>query len=354
MAYTTINKSTDHFNTLLYSGNGSNPRTLTGVGFQPDFVWQKNRTDSNGHTLADAIRGANKTIGSDGNSVEVTDKNDGHLAAFTSDGFTVGAGSSSDARVDDGSHTYVAWNWKGTGSSAVTNSNGSYTSYVIANDTAGFSIVKYTGGSGAGTVGHGLSAAPAVILLKPYNYADNWRVYHHENTSAPETDFLKLQSDAATSDSNDVWNDTAPTSTVFSIGTNGGISGSYNFIAYCFTEKTGYSKFGSYTANNNADGPFIYTGFKPAWVMVKKYSNTNHWIIWDNKRSTNNGANIINKKLYANLSNAENGADDISFLSNGFKFHTNTGDWNESESYIYMAFAEAPLVGSNNIPCTAR
>ena len=351
MAYTTINKSTAHFNTKLYTGNGSYGHGITGVGFQPDFVWIKRRDGSTrNHELYDAVRGTDKAIYSSSNGTEATGVN--LLHSFDSDGFTV-----DDHAGINSANNFVSWNWKaGTSftNDASSTGIGTIDSSGSVNDTAGFSIVSYTGGSGAGTIKHGLTTAPQVILLKPRNHADNWRVYHHKNTSAPETDFLKLQSDASTSDSDDVWNDTAPTSSVFSIGANGGVSGAYNFIAYCFTEKTGYSKFGSYGGNNSADGNFIYLGFKPAWLMVKKYSNTNHWIIWDNKRSTKNGGNIIDKKLYANLNNAENGADDISFLSNGFKFHTNTGDWNESEMYIYMAFAEAPLVGSNNVPNTAR
>ena len=231
----------------------------------------------------------------------------------------------------------ASWNWKETA-------------------TAGFDIVAYTGNATDGrTVAHSLSAVPAMMIVKNRDADIKWAVYHQKNTAAPETDHLKLNTDDATADDDSTWNDTAPTSSVFSVGGSTSTNGDGTaYIAYLFAEKKGYSKFGSYAGNNNANGPFIYLGFKPAWLMVKKYTGANHWIIWDNKRSTKDGFNVIDKKLYANLSHAENGANDIDFLSNGFKFKTNTGDWNESESYIYMAFAENPLVTSTGIPATAR
>jgi len=194
-----------------------------------------------------------------------------------------------------------------------------------------------------------------MIIVKNRADSTNWFVYHHRNTSAPATDVLYLNLDNATADDNGPWNDVAPTSTVFTVGGDNGTNGNGDaMIAYCFAEKQGYSKFGAYRGNNSSNGPFVHTGFKPAWLMVKKYSDTNHWIIWDNKRSTKSGANIIDKKLYANLDNAENGADDVSFLSQGFKFHTNTGDWNEAQDYIYMAFADSPFVNSNGVPNNAE
>ena len=344
MAYTTINKSTNYFNTKLYIGNGSAGLAQTGVGFQPDLVWFKNRSVAASNNLIDAVRGSSKVLLSDSTTSQITDTN--RLQSFDSDGFTVG----SNVHENGSGNNIVAWNWKANGAGS-SNTDGSITATVSANTTAGFSIIKYTGTGANATVGHGLGVAPNVVITKNLNTATNYPVLHTSYTGGAGA----LNEDTAFSGSFSGYFNAVPTSSVVNIGTTDGANKSGDdIIMYAFAEKTGYSKFGSYDGNNNVDGPFIYTGFKPAWVMVKKYSSTNHWIIWDNKRSTPiDGANIINKKLYANLSNAENGADDISFLSNGFKFHTITGDWNESQSYIYMAFGQS-LVGSNNVPCTAR
>jgi len=343
MAYSTIDKSSLHFNTKLYTGTGSS-NAITGVGFQPDFTWIKKRSGAENNALFDAVRGVTKYLKSDETASEVTEASS--LSAFGTDGFTV----VSSGKTNTSSATYASWNWKANGAGS-SNTDGSITATVSANTTAGFSIIKYTGTGANATVGHGLGVAPNVVITKNLNTATNYPVLHTSYTGGAGA----LNEDTAFSGSFSTYFNAVPTSSVVNIGTTDGANKSGDdIIMYAFAEKTGYSKFGSYAGNNSADGPFIYTGFKPAWVMVKKYSATNHWIIWDNKRSTPiDGANIINKKLYANLSNAENGADDISFLSNGFKFHTNTGDWNESQSYIYMAFGQS-LVGSNNVPCTAR
>ena len=346
MAYTTIDNPGLFFNTITYSGNGSNPRTLTGVGFQPDWVWQKNRTDSNGHTLADAVRGANKTLSSDGTGAEQTDKSDGHLDAFTSDGFTVGAGSSSDARVNDGSHTYVAWNWKANGSGS-SNGDGSITSTVSANTTAGFSIISYTGTGSNATVGHGLGSVPKWIITKRYDGAtENWGIYH---ASTGNTKYLFLNKNNSVATSSAYWNDTTPTSSVFSIGTNDVVNTSSGvYIAYCFAEKQGYSKFGKYTGNGNANGTFVYTGFKPAWILIKDTGSTQSWFMYDNKRDT---INPNTKLLTANNSSAEEDSAstgntfDVDFLSNSVKIRTTDGGVNTSgNEYVYSVFAENPFV----------
>ena len=351
MSYTNgLDKPSDYFNTITYSGNGSNPRTLTGVGFQPDWVWQKNRTDSNGHTLADAIRGANKTLSSDGSGAEVTDKNDGHLDAFTSDGFTVGAGSLSDARVNDGSHTYVAWNWL-AGGTASSNTDGSITSTVSANTTAGFSIVSYTGTASAGaTIGHGLGAVPSMYIIKNRSATEPWMVYHQ---SLGNTKALYLNTTNAELTSSVYTNNTSPTSSVLSLGNWEGNNGSGNsLIAYCFAEKKGYSKFGSYVGNGSSDGSYIHLGFKPAWVMTKISSGTGQWGIADNKR----GVAPSGEFLFAESSEATNSApNNFDFLSNGFKARADYSAMNTSgATYIYMALAENPFVTSTGIPCTAR
>jgi len=353
MAYASITKPGLHFNTITYSGNGSNPRTLTGVGFQPDWVWQKSRTGSNGHTLADAVRGANKTLGSDGNGAEITDKNDGHLDAFTSDGFTVGAGSSSDARVNDGSHTYVAWNWKANGAGS-SNTDGSITSTVSVNTTAGFSIVTYEASANA-TIGHGLGVKPAMVITKSRDDSTNWTVWHKNLTGGNENDrYINLNQTSQDADYGNYWGTGGFTSSVFGVSNTGFHNNSNSMIAYCFAEKKGYSKFGTYTGNGNADGTFIYTGFAPAFVIMKRIDGGGAWYTLDNKRPTYNPKN---KYISPNSSNAESTFTFWDFLSNGFKIRNNGAENNNSGGvYIYMAFAAEPLVANvgQGIPATAK
>ena len=256
MAYTTINKSTDYFNTKLYTGTGST-NAITGVGFQPDMVWSKNRSTTFNHQINDAVRGVNKQIAP--NLTNAQETNTGELTAFGSDGFTVGSGGT----LNGSGNNICSWNWLANGQGSA-NSDGDITSTVSANTTSGFSIVKYTGnGSTNQTVGHGLGLVPKLIINKQLT-TQNWFVYHH---SIGNTDALKLNTtDAKTTSS--AWNNTTPTSSVFTIGTSSStnVSGE-DFINYCFAEKTGFSKFGSYVGNANADGAFIYTGFKPALLM---------------------------------------------------------------------------------------
>jgi hypothetical protein len=250
----------------------------------------------------------------------------------------------------------------GTANTPTTNSfsdfEGSIQSNVSPNTTAGFSIVSYTGNATAGaTVGHGLGVAPDVIIVKARSVAGmNWNVYHSANTSAPETDVLSLNSNSATSDSALYWNDTAPTSSVFSLGSGGQNNNNTDtFIAYCFNSVKGYSKFGNYTGNGNSDGTFVYTGFKPAWVLFKRTNSTANWIVFDSARDTFNESGDTSQRLELNLSNAEAQGNSVDFFSNGFKLkNTGTGNNNSGSTYIYMAFAEQPLVGTNNIPATAR
>jgi hypothetical protein len=354
MAYTTIDKPTDYFNTLLYTGNGSNPRTLTGVGFQPDWVWLKNRTDANGHTLADSVRGANKTLSADGSGVEVTDKSDGHLDAFTSDGFTVGAGTD-DARVNNSGSNYVAWNWLASNTTA-SNTDGSTTSTVSANTTAGFSIVSWTGTGSATTVGHGLGAVPQVFIIKNRSVVGEWGVYHHSLTNAEQVSLFLDLDFTVSGTSSARYNNTAPTSSVFSLGSGSLYNGSgNNMIAYCFAD-TGnkFFKAGSYTGNGSTDGVFCFTGMRPAWIMGKRTDSANNWYMFD---STRNTSNPTDKKLRADTSDAENvnSSKTIDILSNGFKVRSSDEEFNASGgSYIYLSFAENPFVTSTGIPTTAR
>ena len=342
MAYTTINKSTDYFNTKLYTGNGGT-QSITGVGFQSDFTWIKRRDTTNNHRVTDVIRGVTKEIYPDDPSAQ--DTRTGGLTAFGSDGFTVG----DSAGYNANSGTYASWNWKANGQGS-SNTDGSInTTYTSVNTTAGFSISKYTGTGSTATVGHGLGVTPKMIIFKNTSSSVDWRVYHE---ALGNTHRLCLNDTSASTDDDSAFNDTSPTSTVFTVGgsssTNAG-----TMIAYCFAEKTGYSKFGSYTGNGNSNGTFVYTGFKPAFVMVKRTDNTNHFAIYDNKR---NGFNDENNYLRAEGNYAEGNETwgDLDILSNGFKPKANDGMHNASGgTYIYMAFGQS-IVGSNNIPATAR
>ena len=343
MAYTTINKSTDYFNTKLYTGNGGT-NAITGVGFQPDWVWIKNRDDSYNNALFDAVRGVTKFLASNNSDAEQTNANE--LTAFGTDGFTSGNAD----RTNKNSDSFVSWNWKaGTGQGS-SNTDGSInTTYTSVNTTAGFSISTYTGTGSNATIGHGLGVAPKMIIIKSRSHAKDWTVYH---ASLGNTKWLELNGTAAEQTNSNRWNNTSPTNQVFSVGVDSGINGSgYTYVAYCFAEKTGYSKFGSYVGNGNADGSFIYTGFKPAFVMTKKTSGTSSWDMHDTKRDT---FNVATKHLLAEDTGAEGSTVVLDILSNGFKFRTSNGDRNASGgSYIYMAFGQT-LVGSNNIPATAR
>ena len=341
MAYTTINKSSEHFNTKLYTGNGGT-QSITGVGFQSDFTWIKRRDAGNNHRWTDAVRGVEKEIYSDGNWSEDTRTNG--LTAFSADGFTIGNSSG----YNGSGGTFASWNWKANGAGS-SNTDGATNTTVSVNTTAGFSIVKWTGTGNATTLGHGLNAVPKFWIIKNLEQAEDWRIYHH---SLGNTKKLELNNNEAEASDISYWNNTSPTSSLMTVGSsNANNGGSRNMIAYCFAEKTGYSKFGSYVGNGNADGAFVYTGFKPAFVMVKEYGQTGNWLMWDNTTPNWNRAYKM-----ANEPDAENTADNVSIdlLSNGFKFRGTAGDSNGSgNNIIYMAFGQS-LVGSNNVPCTAR
>jgi len=344
-----INKPSLHFNTKLWSGNGSS-QALTGVGHQTDMVWIKSRTDTRKHNMYDVVRGVQKRIVPNDTAAEDTVPG---VTAFGTDGFTVG----SETDTNGGSRNFVGWSWKANGTGSA-NTDGTINSTVSVNTTSGFSIVKYVGnGSGGSTVGHGLGAVPSAIWLKPLDRADNWRVYHKNiESSDPEDYFLKFNTSDNRVDSNDVWNDTAPTSTVFSLGTNAGvIANGEEFIAYCFIEKKGFSKFINYEGNASTDGPFIYTGFKPAFAILKiSHPGSDSWTIWDNKRAEDN---VMKKMLRVDATNAEDNSDSykLDFLSNGIKIRASDSKLNANSSrYVAFIFAENPIVGSNNIPAVAR
>ena len=348
MAYTAINKSTLYFNTKLWTGNSTNSTAITGVGFQPDLAWIKNRSTTDNHALFDAIRGATYRIAS--NAATANTQATNSLASFDSDGFTLNDGGDANGNGEN----IVGWNWKANGA-GVSNTDGSITSTVSVNTTSGVSISTYSGTGSAATIGHGLGAVPQVMIVKNTYQAEHWIVYHHKlDASAPEDKYIRLNDAGAVADF-PMWNDTAPTSSVFSVGTSTSVNqAGGTFVAYCFAEKQGYSKFGSYVGNGNADGAFVYTGFKPAFLLIRSVSTTN-WNMFDNKRSA---FNVADETLWANSTNSEatvGTSYGIDILSNGFKAKTVSSQVNNSNTvHIYMAFAEAPLVGSNNVPCTAR
>jgi hypothetical protein len=458
MAYTTIDKPTDYFNTKLYTGNGSSSHAITGVGFQPDWTWIKGRHVS-AHKLTDAVRGVTKELESHSTGAEYTEANG--LKVFGADGFTVG----SDGAYNGNTNSYVSWNWLagGTapaitytvkvvsdsgnkyrfndfGTSAVTldlqeggtytfdqsdssnsghplrfsttsngshgggseyttgvtttgtpgnagaktvitvasgaatlyyyctqhsamggqantnstfgssNFGGSIQANVSANTTAGFSIVSYVGTSSAATVAHGLSAVPSCIIWKNRSATSNWVLWHKGLGGANKA--MTLQESETVFTNTAFMNNTLPTSSVFSIGDYGNTNGgSENMIAYCFTEKQGFSSFGSYTGNGNASGPMIFTGFKPAFFLVK-YDGTQGWGMFDNKR---NPHNTVSQRLWANENTTESGTQVIDFISTGLKIGAANSYWNASGgSYIYLAFAENPFVTSTGVPATAR
>ena len=328
--YTTIDDPEAYFQTVIWTGNGSDDRAITLPGdtnMQPDLVWVKGRTDTYRNALFDAARGATKYVESDTNTAEQTGAT--FLKSFTSDGFTLGTG----GRVNTNTETYVAMCWK---------------------EASGiFDIALYTGTDETShTVAHNLGTIPHMMWVKSRDRTEGWTNYHHQNTDAPETDRLMFNTTAATGDYIELWYDTAPTSSVFTIGTDFQVDKlNDDYVAYLFSEKQGFSKFGSYVGNGANDGTFVYTGFRPAFLLVKPSSAAGSWNIYDNKRL---GYNDDNNQLYADLSNAE-GTDDAALLSNGFKWTANTGDPNSSgRRYIYAAFAEAPFVNSNGVPCNAR
>tara|TARA_B100000963_G_C22548720_1_gene635711 strand:+ start:183 stop:1271 length:1089 start_codon:yes stop_codon:yes gene_type:complete len=362
MAYTTIDDPSAHFLTQLYTGDGSNQAVTNGGNsdLQPDLLWCTSRSNGYNRGMMDSTRGPTKEINSNQATTEATLS--GGLASFDSDGFTFQG-----ASYNTNSYTFVAWQWKaggGSGNRTTYNESGANPGggYQV-NTTAGFSIVDYVGtGSNGGTVAHGLGKVPHWIMVKNRDTAQTWAVYHIKNTDNPETDILQLESTNATYDGNTYWNDTAPTSTNVTLGTSNDLNkDGDNIIMYAWTAIQGFSKFGKYKGNSSANGPFIYCGFKPAWVMVKRSDSSNDWRMHDNKRTTAtiSGRNPINRRLLAHTNSAEHTADgsetEMDLLSNGFKINsTSAGLNNSSGTYVYMAFAESPFVTSGGTPTHAK
>jgi hypothetical protein len=352
MAYTTIDKSDEYFNTVLYTGTGGggSNRQITGVGFQPDWVWVKTRGSAQEHVLSDSVRGATGALDSSATTEEEITNT--RIGAFISDGFQLGSGTVQN-RVNENGVGLVAWNWLASNTTA-SNTDGSITSTVSANTTSGFSIVSYTGNATASaTVGHGLSSAPQMVITK--NRVDagtQWQVLTNIYPSYSEGDFIYLNATDAKANSANV--SFLPTSITWQMKSGQAGNVAVAQIAYCFHSVKGYSKFGSYTGNGSTDGTFVYTGFKPAWIMIKRTDSTSSWSMRDTIRSP---YNVVTNRLWADLTNAESTSttETIDILSNGFKCRNNVAGINASGgTYIYMAFAENPFVTSTSVPTTAR
>jgi hypothetical protein len=341
MAYTTIDKPTDYFNTVLYTGNGST-NAITGVGHQPDLTWIKRRNSAEGHIWIDSVRGVDKRLGSNVTSAESTVT---YFTSFDTDGFTVNG---TNVATNASGGTFCAWNWLADNTSGSSNTDGSITSTVSANTTSGFSVCSFTEASSAPySFGHGLGVEPNVVIFKTRGATGNWQVYHSA-LSSPNSSLLQLNSTAAVNTGSTWWG--TINSSIVTIN-SGLIAPSTTSIAYCFAEKKGYSKFGSYVGNGNAEGTFVYTGFKPAFIITKANAVAD-WFLRDNKQ---NPYNVMNEYLSPNTTATSGNLDSFDFVSNGFKIRNSNNAWNGSGvTYIYMAFAESPLVGSNFVPNNAR
>ena len=347
-----IDKPNLHFNTVLYTGNAST-QAVTGVGFQPDWLWIKNRSTTNAHNIFDAVRGTNKKIDSSESTAENASAT--NLTSFDTDGFTL----ASNAGTNGSGNSLVSWNWKANGQGSSNTSGTINTTYTSANTTAGFSICTWTGTGSAGTIGHGLGAVPKLMLIKNLSSAESWRIYHPSLGNATS---MKLNTTDTSFSDTGAFNSTTPTSTLFTVGNSDSTNkNGDSMVAYVFAEKTGYSKMSSYKGNGNStNGPFVYTGFKPAFVIGKKTNgNSDNWYMLDNKRI---GYNEDNYWLYPNLNNSEYGSDQSNhtayhadLLSNGFKLRSSDDMVNgNGNTYVFWAFAENPIVGSNNVPAVAR
>ena len=334
---TASTQANKYFDATTYTGTGSSLAVTNSGSMQPDFVWLKNRSSATYHWLTNAITGTSKQLTS--NATDAESSYTQILTAFNSNGFTVGT----DGDVNANGSSYVGWQWKANGSGS-TNTAGSITSTVSANTSAGFSVATFSTPSGysTGTVGHGLGVTPSMIIVKNRTApsgAINWNTYH---SSIGNTGALYLNSTSATVTSSSFWNNTSPTSTVFTVGSN--LYASTDYVAYCFAQIAGYSAFGSYTGNGSDDGTFVFTGFRPRFLMVKRTDTTSDWVIIDSARNTYNAAGNF---LYPNSSAAEDVTTRIDFVSNGFKLRTTAGPNNSGSTWIYMAVAESPFKYAN-------
>ena len=350
MAYTTIDDAGLFFSPHLHTGTGAE-LAVSGVGFQPDFAWIKNRTNTDYHVLTDSVRGATKYVKSNDTTAETTDAQG--LKRFDSDGYTLGTQN----QVNENTANFVGWDWLAGTTTGIGSGDITPTGYSF-NTTSGFSIVNYTGTGANNTLPHGLGIIPKFWAIKNLDGATDWRCYHVGlDPTSPWDKNMVLNTTVLIDDSTSKWNDTAPTTTVLTLGTDQGCNeNTANLIAYVWAEVKGFSKFGNYIGNGNADGPFVYTGFRPALTITKSFSaDANSWYMLDRRRD-NDGFNPANARLEADGTGSENtDAKQIDYLANGFKIRTSDGGMNSSgTSYIYMSWAHSPLVNSNNVPTNAR
>ena len=345
MAYSTIDDPTLYFNTVLYAGTGSE-QTVSGVNFSPGLTWLKSRSNGQPNVLSDSVRGGNKQLYTADTQAETTYSQ--YLKSFNSDGFVLGT----DSGINQSSQTFVSWNWK-AGGSASNNTDGNKTISLSVNTTAGFSVGTYAGTGQDSTIGHGLGAVPDWLMIKNRSSGSRkWQLWHNGLTGTNK--YLAIdRSDAELTDSAS-WDNTAHSNTVWNTyGSGEANQNGENFVCYAWTSIQGFSKFGSYTGNGNANGPFIYTGFKPAWIMTKQINGGSSWIVHDNKRDP---INAVTEYFTVEEPDAAGTlANSFDLCSNGFKVRTSNGDRNSSgDSFAYWAFAESPLVNSEGIPNNAR
>ena len=344
-AYTTIDDPGLFYKTVIYTGNAGT-QTISGVGFQPDLVWTKKRNSTGSHNLIDSVRAATKEINSNTANAEVTSGSG--LTAFTSDGFSL----SNDSNYN-GSNTYLSWNWNAGTTSGIAGSPSITPTGYSFNQTSGFSIIHFTGNErGGATIPHGLGVAPHFILTKSLDSGSDWGAFHQKaDPTAPEDKAFKFNSTAGVTDQVAMWNDTAPSATLVTLGTEDRSNDADPMIAYCFAPKQGFSKFGSYVGNGNADAPFVYTGFRPKFLIIKEHDSTNNWVLWDDQRNPiNEGTHCALTPNGFAVDNCNTGYLVMDFLSNGFKYtDTNAIANTAGQDYMYIAFAHSPFVNSSGV-----
>ena len=366
--YTTIDDPSAYHQTQIYTGTGSTGNAITNDGnsaMEPALVWIKRRDYNNAHVVQDSTRGfdsgAARVIQTDSDAAEITN---GAFVSFDTDGFEVGGTNATSGAYNASGEPFVAWRWKANGgtTTSATTTGGIASATRQVDSTSKFSIVGYTSEStqAVGTIEHGLGVAPEFIVIKRRPATDDWAVYHHKNTTAPETELLKLNTDAATTDIATAWNDTAPTSSVFTLGALSDVNegSGVTYIAYLWAGVHGYSKFGSVVGNgDSALGPYVHTGFKPAYVLIKNSGTSGRWCIFDNKRPGNYNSDAADV-LYANFNSAEYTGTDYfgcDFYANGFQLTETDTEFNDDDDpMVYAAFAESPFVTSGGVPATAR
>ena len=338
MAYISFQPK-DYFNTSLWTGTGSDPLTVTGVGFQPDWTWIKRR-ELNHHRVMDSVRGATYEMYADVNSAQYGESQG--LKSWNTDGYVLG----NNAGYNANGGTYAGWSWKMGTTSGLSGGTITPTAYSI-NAAAGMGIYQYTGTGSAGTIAHGLGKVPEFIIAKRASHTGSWVVYHKSIGNANE---FYLDATDGQSSASATWNSTTPTSTVWSVGTDQNNTSGYTIINYVFAPVRGFSHFGTYDGSANANGVFVHCGFKPAWLMIKSTTASTQWTMFDNKR----GYNGSNGQLYADSNEAEGFATTLDLVSNGFKLRAADNGVNAGQKYCYMAFAADPFVASNGDPATAR